>query len=324
MKALRFDSVGSIEALRLDSIPEPVPAPGSVLVRVHAAGVNPSDIKNVLGKFPYTTVPRTPGRDYAGIVVDGPAEFVGMPIWGSGRELGFTHDGTQAEFLTVPERAVAPKPSNLSFAEAAACGVPYLTALEALDRCGAGTESRVALIGMGAVGTAAHAIAACRGASVVAGVRRALQAEYLQAQGVEAFAFEDSDQFAARVRRHFADGAEVVFDTTGAWLPAAISALAIRGRTAAITAPADGHVRMPIQEFYRRGGTLVGVNSLHHDTVASTAALNTLRELFESGELAAPGRIETRSLDSATETYRDIALGANQQKFVLTPAPSTD
>jgi len=323
MKALRFDSVGSLDALRLDNIPMPVPAPGSVLVRVHAAGVNPSDIKNVLGKFAYTAVPRTPGRDFAGVVVEGPAEFIGMPIWGSGRELGFTHDGSHAEFLTVPVGAVAPKPSNLSFAEAAACGVPYLTAFEALDRCGVGPDTAVALIGMGTVGAAAHALAACRGASLVAGVRREAQAEHLQAQGIEAFAFEDSDQFAAGVRRHFAGGAEVVFDTTGAWLPAAISALVTGGRAAVISAPADGHVYMPIQDFYRRGGTLVGVNSLNHDIVASSAALNTLRELFDAGELAAPERIETRPLDCATDIYGEIALGAHRHKFVLTPAAYT-
>jgi NADPH2:quinone reductase len=319
MKALRFESVGSLEALRLDHTPVPVPAPGSVLIRVHGAGVNPSDIKNVLGRFPYTTVPRTPGRDFAGVVVEGPTELLGMPVWGSGCELGFTRDGTHAEFVTVAERAVAPKPSNLSFAEAAACGVPYLTALEALNRCGAGPGSTVALIGMGAVGAAAHAIAACRGASVVAGVRRGVQAANLRNRGVEAFAFEDCDQFATQVRRHFADGAEVVFDTTGAWLHAAVAALTTAGHTAVISAPADGHVRLPIQDFYRCGGTLVGVNSLLHGTVASTAALNTLRELFEAGSLTAPERIETRPLDSAAQVFRDIAHGAAQHKFVLTP-----
>ena len=61
MRALRFARTGSIENLSVETIDRPVPGPGEVLVRVQAAAINPSDVKNVLGRMALTTVPRTPG-----------------------------------------------------------------------------------------------------------------------------------------------------------------------------------------------------------------------------------------------------------------------
>ncbi len=73
MQALQFSATGSLDSLQLNDLPKPVPGAGEVLVEVRAAGLNPSDLKNVLGRFPYTTTPRTPGRDFSGVVVEGPA-----------------------------------------------------------------------------------------------------------------------------------------------------------------------------------------------------------------------------------------------------------
>lgn len=316
MKALRFDFVGSLDALHVDEIPYPTTDPDSVVVRVHAAGVNPSDVKNVLGKFSRTTVPRTPGRDFAGVVVQGPRRIVGLPVWGSGCELGFTRDGTHAEYVAVPTDAISAKPRNLSFGEAAACGVPYLTALEILDRCRVESDTTVAIIGMGAVGSAVYTLAHARGARVVAGVRRVAQAWRLRSGGVEAFGFDSDNQFRTEARRHFSRGPGVIVDTSGMCLPAAISAVAKGGFVGVISGPADGHMRMPVVEFYRKDATLVGVNSLNQDTMSGAVALNTLCEWFERGAIAAP-EVEERPLYAAADIYRDIA-GGTSQKFALT------
>jgi NADPH:quinone reductase-like Zn-dependent oxidoreductase len=67
MKALRFNRFGDVEAvLHVEEVPEPVPGPDEVLVEVHTASINPSDAKNVQGKFTQTRLPRTLGRDLAG------------------------------------------------------------------------------------------------------------------------------------------------------------------------------------------------------------------------------------------------------------------
>ena len=96
MRALRFEKTGSLEALSVQELPLPIPGPTEIMVQVKAAAINPSDIKNVLGLMRITTLPRTPGRDFAGEVADGPAELVGTPVFGSGGNLGFGRDGSHA------------------------------------------------------------------------------------------------------------------------------------------------------------------------------------------------------------------------------------
>jgi NADPH:quinone reductase-like Zn-dependent oxidoreductase len=71
MKSLRFSEFGPPSVLRIEELPIPEPGPGEALVRVKAAAINPSDIGNVAGHFKKTTLPRTPGRDFAGIVAKG-------------------------------------------------------------------------------------------------------------------------------------------------------------------------------------------------------------------------------------------------------------
>jgi NADPH:quinone reductase len=66
MKALRFSKFGPPSVLRIEEISRPVPRDGEALVKVKAAAINPSDVKNVAGLFSGTTLPRTPGRDFSG------------------------------------------------------------------------------------------------------------------------------------------------------------------------------------------------------------------------------------------------------------------
>ena len=181
MKALQFSKTGDLAALQVVDVPTPTPTADQVLVQVKAAGLNPSDVKNVLGRFPYTTLPRIPGRDFAGVVVEGPKELLGQAVWGTGKDLGFNRDGSHAEYLTLPASGVAHQPEALSFVQAASMGVPYTTAWDALQRSGVVAGTRLLVIGAnGAVGSAALALAKIRGAQVLAAVRRAEQVEVLQ------------------------------------------------------------------------------------------------------------------------------------------------
>jgi NADPH2:quinone reductase len=76
----------------------------------------------------HVTLPRVPGRDYAGTVVRGPAEWVGAEVWGTGGEIGYTVDGSHAELIAVPIASLRHKPKTLSLEQAAAIGVTYLAA----------------------------------------------------------------------------------------------------------------------------------------------------------------------------------------------------
>ena len=100
-----------------------------MLVELHASAINPSDVKNVAGVFT-ASLPRVPGRDYAGVVVAGDG-WKGKEVWGSGAGFGVSRDGTHAQ-IVVSSDGLSEKPPNLSMAEASAVGVPYLTAVLAL------------------------------------------------------------------------------------------------------------------------------------------------------------------------------------------------
>ena len=137
-----------------------------VVVEVKAAGVNPSDVKAATGLMPYAVFPRTPGRDFAGVVVDGPREWIGREVFGSSGDLGIRRDGTHASHLVVEAKALVAKPQNMSLQEAAGIGVPFVTAAEGFSRAGFPQSGEIVLImGVnGKVGQAAAQIATWRGA----------------------------------------------------------------------------------------------------------------------------------------------------------------
>ena len=145
-----------------------------VLVKVHAAGVNRSDVAAALGRMPQAVWPRTPGRDWAGVVVDGPADVIGREVFGAGGDLGITRDGTHATHLVLPREAAVEKPAALTLEEAGALGVPFVTALEGFHRSGMPKPGEVVLVlaANGMVGQAAAQIAAMHGARVFGVTRR--------------------------------------------------------------------------------------------------------------------------------------------------------
>lgn len=319
MKALQFSATGSLDHLRLVDLPTPVAGPDEVLIRVEAAGLNPSDVKNVLGRFPYTSLPRVPGRDFAGVVEQGPAHLLGKAVWGTGKGPGFLRDGSHAQFLTVPASGVALKPQSLSFQQAAAIGVPFTTAYDAVERAQVQRNTTFLVIGAnGAVGSAALALAKARGARVLAAVRRAEQVHGLQAKGYDVIVLGAPGSLAEQVGEIFPGGAQVIFDTTGFWLPEAVPALANFGRIAIIAAPPDGMVHFPALALYRKGGVLVGVNSLLYDNTDCARMLEQFGIHFDTGLIEAPKDIVEIPLAEGKAQYELIAHGSSA-KVVLIP-----
>ena len=319
MKALQFSKTGDLTALQVVDVPTPTPTADQVLVQVKAAGLNPSDVKNVLGRFPYTTLPRIPGRDFAGVVVEGPKALIGQKVWGTGKDLGFNRDGSHAQYLTLPASGVAHQPETLSFVQAASMGVPYTTAWDALQRSGVVAGTRLLVIGAnGAVGSATLGLANVLGAQVLAAVRRPEQARVLREQGYEVIVLEQPEALAGEVNAVFAGGADVIFDTTGHWLPAAVPALTVFGRLAIIAAPLDGHVQLPALALYRKGGSLIGVNSLLYSSTECARMLNQFGQYFDEGLLLAPRDLEQAPLVQGLASYAEVNAGAST-KVVLIP-----
>src|SRR5262245_32052558 len=172
MKALRFSKFGPPSVLAIEEVPRPDPREGEALIQVKAAGINPSDVKNVSGHFTGTTLPRTPGRDFSGVVVEG-TKFKGQEIWCSGPGIGVTTDGSHAEYVTIPEEALSLKPRALSMQQAASIGVPFITAWAAVARAAELQAGETILIvgAAGSVGQAATQIANWRKARVLGAAR---------------------------------------------------------------------------------------------------------------------------------------------------------
>ncbi|MCD5996008.1 zinc-binding alcohol dehydrogenase family protein [Pseudomonas sp. CDFA 602] len=319
MNALQFSKTGDLAALEYVELPQPIPARDEVLIQVKAAGLNPSDVKNVLGRFPYTTLPRIPGRDFAGIVIDGPADMIGQEVWGTGREPGFFRDGSHAQFLTLPTQGVARKPKALSFVQAASLGVPYTTAWDALQRSLVTQGTRLLIIGAnGAVGSAAMALGKILGAQMLGAVRRAEHLEALKQDGFDGILLDTPESLATQVNETFKDGADVIFDTTGFWLPAAVSALATFGRIAIIAAPVDGHVQLPALALYRKGGSVVGINSLLYDCAACAVMLEQFGQFFDQGLLALPVGLVESPLSEGQARYAEVNAGGGD-KIIFVP-----
>ncbi len=108
MRAIVIHHFGDPKQLKVEEVPTPEPHGDAVLVVVKAAAINPSDVKNVSGAMHGTTLPRIPGRDFAGVVVaaeEGASDLIGREVWGTGGDLGFTRDGSHAQYILLPRTA---------------------------------------------------------------------------------------------------------------------------------------------------------------------------------------------------------------------------
>ena len=322
MRALKFDQTGSLDDLHMEEVPLPTPAAGEVLVEIKAAAINPSDIKNVQGKMHETTVPRIPGRDFAGMIVKGPDQLLGQSVFGSGGNLGFGRDGSHAEYLTIPITAVLPLPSNLSFEQAAGIGVAYITAWAAMVNAAQIQPGDTALIlgTTGAVGSAAARIAHKAGARVIGTARRASDIPAANVVPVDDWIDLEAVDLATGVRRLTnGRGADIVFDVVGgALFEQCLSALAWRGRQVAISSSPEPRVSFNLVDFYHNESRLLGVDSLKLSFEETAEILRQLTPGIESGTFPPPA-VEIFRLGEGPRLYRDVAESKIKTKPILVP-----
>lgn len=325
MRALRFDNTGSLDGLKVAEIGQ-APGGDEVLVQVKAAAINPSDIKNVQGKMHETTTPRTPGRDFAGVIVEGPREMVGSAVFGTGGNLGFGRDGSHAEYVAVPVVAAAPLPKGVSFESAATLGLPFLTAYAALvSTAGLRAGETVLITGTtGAVGRAAVSIAAALGATVLGTARSAAKVPPPGAMPVAHWIALETEDLAAKTREVTGGrGADVVFDVIGGGMfEKCLASLAHRGRQVAIASGPERRVAFDLIDFYHNESRLFGVDSLKIGFEETGAILRELVSGMERGIYPAPSKeegIQVFPLEKGVEVYREVAEGRLRQKAVLVP-----
>ena len=164
MKAIRVTKYGGPEVLQLQDVSQPTPSGRQVLLRVTTAGVNPVDTYIRTGTYTTSSLPYTPGFDAAGTIEAVGAEVKGFKA-GDRVYTSATLTGAYAEYALCSEEMVFPLPSNVSFEQGAALGIPYATAFRALFHRGKALAGETVLVhgASGGVGTAAVQMARAAG-----------------------------------------------------------------------------------------------------------------------------------------------------------------
>lgn len=320
MRALYFDKVGSLDNLRVQELPEPSPGDGEVLIKVAAAAINPSDVKNVLGKMPMTSIPRVPGRDFVGQVIAGKSEWEHTVVFGTGGDLGFRRDGSHAEYVTVPAEAVVELPPDLNYVDATASSLGYLTADTALRRLTDDWHGTTLLVtgATGAVGSTAVRIALSQGAHVFGTIRSqkdlADRSDLPDIEWIDLSAAPLSDS----VRQLTNDrGVESIVDAVGGPLfEQCLASLAQRGRQACLTSVGDPRVTFNLVDFYHREATLTGIDTLRLSFREAAEAMRSFLTGLQQGLFTPPPAGEI-TLDDAPDAYRAIEAGTAAKKLVI-------
>jgi NADPH:quinone reductase-like Zn-dependent oxidoreductase len=310
---------GEPKALTVQEVPTPQPKNGEALVAVQATSINPSDVKNVAGAMHGTTLPRIPGRDYAGVVVRGPNDWIGREVFGTGGDIGFTRDGSHAQFLVLPIAALTPKPAKLSMDEAGAAGLTFVAAWSAMINAASVRTGDVALIvgASGGVGSAAVQIAKAMGARVIGAVRSDVDADTARAFGADEAVNTRTANLAEKVGSFTSGkGADVVFDTSGMMFSDGVEAAAHGGRILVISAPPDGKAAFNLRNMYRKELRVIGIDTLRLDAIASTKLLAAMTTYFDSGQFRVQP-VQPHPLADAVVAYEQASHGG--AKRVLRP-----
>lgn len=307
-------------------VARPVPGKGQVLIKVHAAGINPLDTKIATGGGAHARqpLPAVLGIDLAGTVVelgDGVTDFTrGDEVFGMAAGIGGIQ-GALAQYVAVDALLIAPKPRSMSMREAAALPLVFITAWEGLvDRANVRAGQQVLIHGgAGGVGQMAVQIAKARGARVYA-TGSAGSLDFIRELGATAidYRIQDTDSY---VRLHTDDeGFDIVYDTVGgSTLDASFSAVkAYTGHVLSCL----GWGQHSLAPLSFRGASYSGVFTLmplltgkgreHHGQILRQAAA-----LVEAGQLQIKVDEHRFGLDDVNDAFKQVAQGLGAGKTVV-------
>jgi len=289
MRAAVCRTYGQPEDLVVAEVADPVPGPGQVVVRVHAAAVNFPDVLMIDGKYQVKMPPPfTPGSELAGEVL---AVGDGVSVRPGQRVSATTFVGAFAEQALLPEAAVSAIADDVDFASAAAFGVTYRTAYHALRSI---ADIRpgdwvVVLGAAGGVGLAAVDLAVAMKARVLAAASSPEKLELCRRRGAEATVDYDKEDLKIRIRELTGDSARIVLDPVGgSYAEPALRALA-RGGTFVTLGYASGAIpAIPLNLILLKG---IMVRGMEIRTFVSDRPHDSARDMRELTEMFATGVI---------------------------------
>ncbi|WP_457029784.1 NADP-dependent oxidoreductase [Kitasatospora sp. P5_F3] len=307
MRAIGQDEFGGPEVLKIVEVERPEPAPAEVLVRVHAAGVNPTDSWHrgsggLGGKLVRL------GWDVSGVVE---AVGLGVTTLAPGDEVfGMPRHpvaaGTYAEYVTSPARHLLRKPAGLDHTEAAALPLVGMTAWQALvDTADVQPGQRVLIhAAAGGVGHVAVQIAKARGAYVI-GTARAAKHDFLRGLGADELIDYTETDFETAT-----DPVDVVIDTIGGeYGPRSLRLLREGGFLVSLASPAEAYLAEQARPLGKRAAFMA--------VEADQTGLRELAALVDAGQLR-PVLDTVLPLELASKAHELLDSGRTSGKLVLT------
>ena len=319
MKAISVEEFGEPEVMKLVELPRPQPSAGQVLVRMHAAGVNPVETYIRAGTYPRKpALPFTPGNDGAGVVEQGGEDVKLRP--GDRVYTAGSISGTYAEYALCNATQVHPLPANVSFAQGAAVGTPFATAYRGLfQRAQAKPGETVFIHGAsGGVGTAAVQLARARGLRVLGTAGSERGRELVREQGAhEVFDHRAPDYLAQVMNATAGRGVDVVLEMlANVNLGKDLTILAPRGRVVVIGN--RGRVEIDARETMSRDADIRGM-VLPNTPPAEMASIHAaLVAGLENGTLR-PVIGKELPLAEAPQAHRAVMEPGAFGKIVLVP-----
>lgn len=334
MKAIRLNELGGPENLTYEDVPDPEPGTGEIVVRLHNAALNRRDVFVTRGMYPGAkaeALPVTLGSDGSGEVVargdgaDGPSEGTEVVInpalhWGdnprvSGKEyriLGLPEDGTYAQFVKVPADHVLPKPSHLSYEEAAAIPLAGLTAYRALVTRGQLQEGETVVIpGIGGgVATFLVQIAAALGAKVFVTSGSDEKIEKAKELGAEGGVNYNTENWSKELRG-MTGGVDLSVDSVGGEVFDVLLSIAKPGsRIVSFGATAGPVPKLVLPKIFLKQLNVLGT------AMGTAEEFGAMLDLYQEHDLH-PLINETFPLKEATAAMNHMEEGAGIGKIVL-------
>jgi NADPH:quinone reductase-like Zn-dependent oxidoreductase len=330
MKALLSHAAGGPETLQVTELPDPVPGPGELLVRVRAAAVNYPDVLIIEDKYQFKPPrPFAPGGEIAGEVQ---AVGEGVTGWKPGdRLIAVPGWGGMAEKIVIPAKTGIPLPEGRGFTDAAALLLTYATSIHALydrGRLEAG-QTLLVLGAAGGVGLAAVELGKARGARVIAAVSSEDKAAAAREAGAdEAVVYgrgpfdKDGQKALAQLFKDAVgpEGAHVIYDPVGGdYTEPALRSVAWEGRYLVVGFPA-GIPKLPLNLTLLKSCDVCGVfwgAFAARDPKANAAHVADLFRLWDEGKIR-PRVSATYPLERGGEAIAAMAARQVIGKLVVT------
>lgn len=323
MRAVVLRSHGGPEVLGLEEVPDPVPGPDEVLVRIRATALNRADVLQRMGGYadprPHVTL-EIPGLEYSGVV-----EAVGERVtrWRPGDAvMAIESGGAYAELICTHERQLMPVPASIDVADAAAIPEVFLTAWDALVRQGGLTSGRWALVHAGAsgVGTAAIQIAGAIGARIAV-TCSAPKMQMCRDLGADVVLERSPHDWSKEARAAVPGGFDVILDVVGGdEVERNLQVAATRGTIVQVglmggaTTPVN--VGLLLMKRLTWIGTTLRARPLEEKVAVTQQFIAEVLPLFDDGTLRPV--IDSRyTLDEIAEAHRAMGDNRNTGKILI-------